>query len=78
MTLICFPSEHRSSMTLMNGDGATEHQTEAEPKQNGHDVGEQAEDGSEQEVIVIQDTGFTVKIQVPGLETFSIQVIGLL
>ncbi|XP_077336616.1 clustered mitochondria protein homolog isoform X2 [Lithobates pipiens] len=66
--------EHQSSMTLMNGDGATEHQTEAEAKQNGHDVGEQAEDGSEQEVIVIQDTGFTVKIQVPGLETFSIQV----
>ncbi|XP_077336618.1 clustered mitochondria protein homolog isoform X3 [Lithobates pipiens] len=67
-------AEHQSSMTLMNGDGATEHQTEAEAKQNGHDVGEQAEDGSEQEVIVIQDTGFTVKIQVPGLETFSIQV----
>ncbi|XP_068126337.1 clustered mitochondria protein homolog [Hyperolius riggenbachi] len=66
--------EHQSSMTLMNGDGALEHQTDVEPKQNGHDVGEQAEDGSEQEVIVIQDTGFTVKIQVPGLETFSIQV----
>ncbi|XP_069800781.1 clustered mitochondria protein homolog isoform X2 [Dendropsophus ebraccatus] len=71
-----FPShhEHPSSMTLMNGDGAHEHQAEVEPKENGHDVGEQAEDGSEQEVIVIQDTGFTVKIQVPGIETFSIQV----
>ncbi|XP_071994297.1 clustered mitochondria protein homolog isoform X2 [Engystomops pustulosus] len=66
--------EHPSSMTLMNGDGAHEHQAEVEQKQNGHDVGEQVEDGSEQEVIVIQDTGFTVKIQVPGIETFSIQV----
>ncbi|XP_040279427.1 clustered mitochondria protein homolog isoform X2 [Bufo bufo] len=66
--------EHPGSMTLMNGDGAHEHQAEVEAKQNGHDVGEQAEDGSEQEVIVIQDTGFTVKIQVPGIETFSIQV----
>ncbi|XP_056414428.1 clustered mitochondria protein homolog isoform X2 [Hyla sarda] len=65
--------EHQSSMTVMNGDGAHEHQTEVEPKQNGHDD-DQAEDGSEQEVIVIQDTGFTVKIQVPGIETFSIQV----
>ncbi|XP_075052869.1 clustered mitochondria protein homolog isoform X2 [Mixophyes fleayi] len=66
--------EHSSGMTLMNGDGAHEHRAEVEPKQNGHDVGEQAEDGSEQEVIVIQDTGFTVKIQAPGIETFSIQV----
>ncbi|XP_069617381.1 clustered mitochondria protein homolog isoform X4 [Ranitomeya imitator] len=61
-------------MTVMNGDGAHEHPAEVETKQNGHDCGEQAEDGSEQEVIVIQDTGFTVKIQVPGIETFSIQV----
>ncbi|XP_063809483.1 clustered mitochondria protein homolog [Pseudophryne corroboree] len=66
--------EHSSGMTLMNGDGAYEHRIEVEPKQNGHDVGEQAEDGSEQEVIVIQDTGFTVKIQAPGIEPFSIQV----
>lgn len=58
----------------MNGDGAHEHQAEVESKQNGHEVGEQAEDGSEQEVIVIQDTGFTVKIQCPGIEPFSIQV----
>ncbi|XP_077150520.1 clustered mitochondria protein homolog isoform X1 [Ranitomeya variabilis] len=66
--------EHPSGMTVMNGDGAHEHPAEVETKQNGHDGGEQAEDGSEQEVIVIQDTGFTVKIQVPGIETFSIQV----
>ncbi|XP_069617379.1 clustered mitochondria protein homolog isoform X2 [Ranitomeya imitator] len=66
--------EHPSGMTVMNGDGAHEHPAEVETKQNGHDCGEQAEDGSEQEVIVIQDTGFTVKIQVPGIETFSIQV----
>ncbi|CAJ0968848.1 unnamed protein product [Ranitomeya imitator] len=72
--LVFFSLEHPSGMTVMNGDGAHEHPAEVETKQNGHDCGEQAEDGSEQEVIVIQDTGFTVKIQVPGIETFSIQV----
>ncbi|XP_073421693.1 clustered mitochondria protein homolog isoform X2 [Dendrobates tinctorius] len=67
-------AEHPSGMTVMNGDGAHEHPAEVETKQNGHEGGEQAEDGSEQEVIVIQDTGFTVKMQVPGIETFSVQV----
>uniref|UniRef100_A0A672SWU4 Clustered mitochondria protein homolog n=1 Tax=Sinocyclocheilus grahami TaxID=75366 RepID=A0A672SWU4_SINGR len=33
-----------------------------------------AEDANEQEVIVIQDTGFTVKIQAPGTEPFDLQV----
>uniref|UniRef100_A0A673GSF1 Clustered mitochondria protein homolog n=1 Tax=Sinocyclocheilus rhinocerous TaxID=307959 RepID=A0A673GSF1_9TELE len=33
-----------------------------------------AEDDNEQEVIVIQDTGFTVKIQAPGTEPFDLQV----
>ncbi|XP_031751987.1 clustered mitochondria protein homolog isoform X2 [Xenopus tropicalis] len=66
--------DHSTGMTLMNGDGAHEHQAEAEPKQNGHEMGDQTEEGNEQEVIVIQDTGFTVKVQVPGVETFSIQV----
>uniref|UniRef100_A0A671M407 Clustered mitochondria protein homolog n=1 Tax=Sinocyclocheilus anshuiensis TaxID=1608454 RepID=A0A671M407_9TELE len=33
-----------------------------------------AEDANEQEVIVIQDTGFTVKIQAPGAEPFDLQV----
>ncbi|KAG8450710.1 hypothetical protein GDO86_003111 [Hymenochirus boettgeri] len=66
--------DHSTGMTLMNGDGAHECQTDEEPKQNGHEVGDQNEEGNEQEVIVIQDTGFTVKIQVPGIETFTIQV----
>ncbi|XP_053313141.1 clustered mitochondria protein homolog [Spea bombifrons] len=66
--------DHSTGMPLMNGDGTHNHQADAEPKQNGHDEGEQTEDGNEQEVIVIQDTGFTVKIQVPGLEMFTIQV----
>ncbi|MEE6468791.1 hypothetical protein FKM82_008382 [Ascaphus truei] len=62
-------------MTLMNGDGVHEHQPEEEYKQNGHELEDQLDDdGNEQEVIVIQDTGFTVKIQVPGIEMFSIQV----
>uniref|UniRef100_A0A8C5LUA4 Clustered mitochondria protein homolog n=1 Tax=Leptobrachium leishanense TaxID=445787 RepID=A0A8C5LUA4_9ANUR len=67
-------AEHANGMTLVNGDGDHKHEADVEPKQNGHDAGEQTEDGNEQEVIVIQDTGFTVKIQVPGLEMFSIQV----
>uniref|UniRef100_A0A665W0A1 Clustered mitochondria protein homolog n=1 Tax=Echeneis naucrates TaxID=173247 RepID=A0A665W0A1_ECHNA len=32
------------------------------------------EESNEQEVIVIQDTGFTVKIQAPGTEPFDLQV----
>ncbi|KAM4700190.1 clustered mitochondria protein homolog isoform 1-T1 [Discoglossus pictus] len=66
--------DHSTGMTLMNGDGVHEHHVNGEFKQNGHDVGDQTDDGNEQEVIVIQDTGFTVKIQVPGIDTFSLQV----
>ncbi|XP_063305858.1 clustered mitochondria protein homolog isoform X2 [Pelobates fuscus] len=66
--------DHSTGMTLMNGDGEHKHEADVETKQNGHDAGEPTEDGNEQEVIVIQDTGFSVKIQVPGLEMFTIQV----
>uniref|UniRef100_A0A672SVI1 Clustered mitochondria protein homolog n=1 Tax=Sinocyclocheilus grahami TaxID=75366 RepID=A0A672SVI1_SINGR len=44
---------------------------EADSKQDGS---ADAEDANEQEVIVIQDTGFTVKIQAPGTEPFDLQV----
>ena len=55
----------------MNGDGVHGHSEEG--SKVGGDL-EQGEDASEQEVIVIQDTGFTVKIQAPGAEPFDLQV----
>nr|XP_015223148.1 PREDICTED: clustered mitochondria protein homolog isoform X2 [Lepisosteus oculatus] len=63
---------HAVDTSVMNGDGAHE-QTE-ECKQNGGGDLDQAEDANEQEVIVIQDTGFTVKVQAPGTEPFDLQV----
>uniref|UniRef100_A0A8C3VNI9 Clustered mitochondria protein homolog n=1 Tax=Catagonus wagneri TaxID=51154 RepID=A0A8C3VNI9_9CETA len=66
------------SVMLLNGDcpeslkkeaGATE-----PPRENGLDEAEPGEETSGQEVIVIQDTGFSVKILAPGIEPFSLQV----
>uniref|UniRef100_A0A8C8CQF3 Clustered mitochondria protein homolog n=1 Tax=Oncorhynchus tshawytscha TaxID=74940 RepID=A0A8C8CQF3_ONCTS len=45
-----------------------------ESKQDGAGDTDGGEDSNEQEVIVIQDTGFTVKIQAPGTEPFDLQV----
>jgi len=59
---------------MVNGDGAHEHTEEAESKQDGNGEADGGEDSNEQEVIVIQDTGFTVKIQAPGTEPFDLQV----
>lgn len=58
---------------MVNEVGAHEHTEEPESKQNGTADGE--EESNEQEVIVIQDTGFTVKIQAPGTEQFDLQVL---
>uniref|UniRef100_A0A4W3IDU1 Clustered mitochondria protein homolog n=1 Tax=Callorhinchus milii TaxID=7868 RepID=A0A4W3IDU1_CALMI len=61
-------------MPLVNGDGSHDH-SEVESQNNEKDDAEtQNEDGNEQEVIVIQDTGFTVKIHAPGIEPFDLQV----
>ncbi|KAF5911719.1 hypothetical protein HPG69_015697 [Diceros bicornis minor] len=66
------------SVMLLNGDcpeslkreeGATE-----PPRENGLDEAEAGEETTGQEVIVIQDTGFSVKILAPGIEPFSLQV----
>uniref|UniRef100_M4A2C1 Clustered mitochondria protein homolog n=1 Tax=Xiphophorus maculatus TaxID=8083 RepID=M4A2C1_XIPMA len=57
---------------MVNGDGA--HTEEGELKQDGNSEADGGEDPNEQEVIVIQDTGFTVKIQAPGTEPFDLQV----
>uniref|UniRef100_A0A7N8X0F5 Clustered mitochondria protein homolog n=1 Tax=Mastacembelus armatus TaxID=205130 RepID=A0A7N8X0F5_9TELE len=46
----------------------------AELKQHGNGEADAEEESNEQEVIVIQDTGFTVKIQAPGTEPFDLQV----
>uniref|UniRef100_A0A4W6DMH9 Clustered mitochondria protein homolog n=1 Tax=Lates calcarifer TaxID=8187 RepID=A0A4W6DMH9_LATCA len=59
---------------MVNGDGAHEHTEEAETKQDGTAEADGGEESNEQEVIVIQDTGFTVKIQAPGTEPFDLQV----
>lgn len=68
-------TEHPSGVALMNGSGPHDSlKGEKEPRQNGHEEPEPGEDGNDQEVIVIQDTGFTVKICAPGIEPFSLQV----
>uniref|UniRef100_A0A8C4E807 Clustered mitochondria protein homolog n=1 Tax=Dicentrarchus labrax TaxID=13489 RepID=A0A8C4E807_DICLA len=59
---------------MVNGDGAHGHTEEAESKQDGNGEADGGEESNEQEVIVIQDTGFTVKIQAPGTEPFDLQV----
>ncbi len=58
----------------MNGDAGHDQAEEADSKQDGSADADSAEDANEQEVIVIQDTGFTVKIQAPGNEPFDLQV----
>uniref|UniRef100_A0A672JJK8 Clustered mitochondria protein homolog n=1 Tax=Salarias fasciatus TaxID=181472 RepID=A0A672JJK8_SALFA len=59
---------------MVNGDGAHDHTEEAESKQDRDGEADGGEESNEQEVIVIQDTGFTVKIQAPGTEPFDLQV----
>ncbi|XP_028274943.1 clustered mitochondria protein homolog isoform X3 [Parambassis ranga] len=59
---------------MVNGDGAHEHSEDAESKQDRNGDVDGGEESNEQEVIVIQDTGFTVKIQAPGTEPFDLQV----
>ncbi|XP_041850411.1 clustered mitochondria protein homolog isoform X2 [Melanotaenia boesemani] len=65
---------HSTDTAMVNGDGAHDHTEEAESKQDGNCEVDGGEDSNEQEVIVIQDTGFTVKIQAPGTEPFDLQV----
>lgn len=59
---------------MVNGSGTHEHTEDAESKQDGGGEVDGGEDSNEQEVIVIQDTGFTVRIQAPGTEPFDLQV----
>uniref|UniRef100_A0A4W5PZQ6 Clustered mitochondria protein homolog n=1 Tax=Hucho hucho TaxID=62062 RepID=A0A4W5PZQ6_9TELE len=61
------------TVAVMNGGGAHD-LSEEESKQDGAGDTDGGEDSNEQEVIVIQDTGFTVKIQAPGTEPFDLQV----
>ncbi|XP_053176619.1 clustered mitochondria protein homolog isoform X3 [Scomber japonicus] len=65
---------HSADKAMVNGDGAHEHMEDAELKQDGNGEVDGGEESNEQEVIVIQDTGFTVKIQAPGTEPFDLQV----
>ncbi|XP_062887721.1 clustered mitochondria protein homolog isoform X2 [Mobula hypostoma] len=66
-------SAHSSAMPLVNGDSGHSH-PEADSHNEKGDGETRADDGNEQEVIVIQDTGFTVKIHAPGIEPFDLQV----
>ncbi|XP_077578261.1 clustered mitochondria protein homolog isoform X2 [Stigmatopora nigra] len=59
---------------MVNGSGAHEHAIDLESKRDGHSEGNGSDESNEQEVIVIQDTGFTVKIQAPATEPFDLQV----
>ncbi|XP_014325000.1 clustered mitochondria protein homolog isoform X1 [Xiphophorus maculatus] len=68
----CGCAGHSAETAMVNGDGA--HTEEGELKQDGNSEADGGEDPNEQEVIVIQDTGFTVKIQAPGTEPFDLQV----
>uniref|UniRef100_A0A671XKE6 Clustered mitochondria protein homolog n=1 Tax=Sparus aurata TaxID=8175 RepID=A0A671XKE6_SPAAU len=65
---------HSADTAMVNGDGAHGPTEEAESRQDGNSEADGGEDSNEQEVIVIQDTGFTVKIQAPGTEPFDLQV----
>uniref|UniRef100_A0A8B9YI02 Clustered mitochondria protein homolog n=1 Tax=Bos mutus grunniens TaxID=30521 RepID=A0A8B9YI02_BOSMU len=66
------------SVMLLNGDcpeSLKKEEGPAEPpRENGLDETEPGEETTGQEVIVIQDTGFSVKILAPGIEPFSLQV----
>lgn len=62
----------------MNGDSGYDQAEEADSKHDGNADADPGEDANEQEVIVIQDTGFNVKIQAPGTEPFDLQVSGVL
>ncbi|XP_072445953.1 clustered mitochondria protein homolog isoform X2 [Chiloscyllium punctatum] len=64
---------HPSGMPLVNGDDGHK-LSEVENHKEKEDGEPSVDDGNEQEVIVIQDTGFTVKIHVPGIEPFDLQV----
>lgn len=63
---------------LLNGDCPEslkkEERAAEPPRENGLDESEPGEETTGQEVIVIQDTGFSVKILAPGIEPFSLQV----
>lgn len=76
MTLVCVSAHagYSADTDMVNGNGNHEHTEEAEAKQDGNGETDGGEESNEQEVIVIQDTGFTVKIQAPGTEPFDLQV----
>ncbi|XP_051934664.1 clustered mitochondria protein homolog isoform X4 [Hippocampus zosterae] len=63
----------QTDTVMLNGGGANDHMDELESKDRQSDING-GDDSNEQEVIVIQDTGFTVKIQAPGAEPFDLQV----
>uniref|UniRef100_A0A8D2LT72 Clustered mitochondria homolog n=1 Tax=Varanus komodoensis TaxID=61221 RepID=A0A8D2LT72_VARKO len=65
--------EEPPRIALMNGDGLHENHKD-ETRQDDQKETDHTEDANDQEVIVIQDTGFTVRIHAPAVEPFSLQV----
>ncbi|XP_043910351.1 clustered mitochondria protein homolog isoform X2 [Protopterus annectens] len=64
-------SQDRSAeMAVENAEDGKHNSCEADAKEEK----DQEDDGSDQEVIVIQDTGFTVKVHAPGIDPFDLQV----
>uniref|UniRef100_A0AAQ5ZF09 Clustered mitochondria protein homolog n=1 Tax=Amphiprion ocellaris TaxID=80972 RepID=A0AAQ5ZF09_AMPOC len=74
IVIVSSATGNSADTAMVNGDGAHEHTEEAESKQDRNGEADGGEESNEQEVIVIQDTGFTVKIQAPGTELFDLQV----
>lgn len=69
----CAVLGHSVDKAMVNGDEAHTPPEEAELKPDGKGTADAGEESNEQEVIVIQDTGFIVKIQAPGTEPFDLQ-----
>lgn len=65
--------ESSAEMTVENAADGKQNLLEADSKEEKEER-DHGDDGNDQEVIVIQDTGFTVKIHAPGIDPFDLQV----
>ena len=63
-----------SENILEKGEVEATKEGEKEKDKDEKEAAEKDKDGNEQEVVFIQDMGFTVKIVSPGAEPFDIQV----
>ena len=66
--------EVKTDDTAADMDGIEEGQGDTAAVEVEETKEEEGELGDEQEVVIIQDTGFTIKIQTPGLDPFELPV----